>query len=190
MVGINHRLILRILPALVMLGFLAACGGHRVISQGIDATYSSPEAAGGAGGRLWVEVLGKPRGDWDAAELRAAVIDIFRKGGAAWLNTTYTGDAAEAHNPSYRLRVLFNPALGSPSAMACGKAVSEGKGGGAPGDVFMALCRDETALSYGWGILDDVGPLADERPRLGRFLLVMALAILNVEPVRVVPSDG
>ena len=38
--------------------------------------------------------------------------------------------------------------------------------------------------------MDDVGPLADERQRLGRFLLVMAIAILNVEPVRVVPSDG
>ena len=188
MVGMNRRAISRLLPALVMLGFVAACGGHRVVSQGIDATYSSPEAAGGAGGRLWVEVLGKPRKDWDGAELRAAVIDIFQKNGAAWLNTTYTGDAALAHNPSYRLRVLFNPARGSPSATACGKAVTEGAG--TPGDVFMALCHDQTALSYSWGKLDDVGPLADERQRLGRFLLIMASAILNVEPVRVVPSDG
>ena len=46
----------------------------------------------------------------------------------------------------------------------------------------MAFCHDDTALSYGWGILDEVGPLAGERQRLGRFLLVMAKAILNVEP--------
>jgi hypothetical protein len=52
----------------------------------------------------------------------------------------------------------------------------------------MALCRGETALSYGWGILDDVvGPLAGERQRLGRFLLVMAMAIL---PDRNPQRDG
>jgi hypothetical protein len=63
--------------------------------------------------------------------------------------------------------------------------VTEGEG--APGEVFMALCRGETALSYGWGILDDVGPLAGERQRLGRFLLVMAMAIL---PDRNPQRDG
>ena len=180
-----RRIASRILPALFMLGFLAACEGHRVISRGFDVAYSSPEAAGGAGDRLWVEVLGTPREDWDAAELRTAVIDIFRKDGAAWLNTTYTGDAALAHHSSYRLRVLFNPARGHPSATVCGKAVTEGEG--APGEVFMALCREETALSYGWGILDDVGPLAGERQRLGRYLLVMAMTIL---PDRNPQRDG
>ena len=176
-------MVLRLLPALVLLSALAACEGPRVISRGFHVAYSSPEVAGGAGDRLWVEVLGTPREDWAAADLRAAVIDIFQKDGAAWLNTTYTGDAALAQNPSYRLRVLFNPARGSPSAKACTKAVTEGEG--APGEVFMALCRDETALSYGWGILGDVGPLADERQRLGRFLLVMAMSILpDQNPVR------
>ena len=111
-----RRLASRLLPALVLLGLLSACEGHRVISREFDVAYSSPEAAGGAGDRLWVEVLGTPREDWDAAELRTAVIDIFRKDGAAWLNTTYTGDAALAHHPSYRLRVLFNPAPGVPPA--------------------------------------------------------------------------
>ena len=176
MEGLESRMASRILPALVLLGLLAACAGHRVIGRGFDVGYSSPEAAGGAGDRLWVEVLGTPRADWDAAALSAAVIDIFRKDGAAWLNTTYTGDAAEAHNPDYRLRVLFNPALGSPSATACTKAVTEGEG--APGEVFMALCRDERALSYGWGMLGDLGPLETERDRLGSFLLIMAMDIL------------
>ena len=187
MVGMMLRMTSRVLPALALLGLLAACEGHRVISRGFDVAYSSPEAGGGAGDRLWVEVLGTPRKDWNADALRAAVIDIFRKDGAAWLNTTYTGDAAEAHNPSYRLRVLFNPASGSPSASACGKAVSESEGEGASGDVFMALCRDETALSYGWGILDKIGPLEGERQKLGSFLLIMAMTIL---PDRNPQRDG
>ena len=179
----ERRMASRILPALVLLGLLAACDGHRIVSRGFDVGYSSPEAAGGAGDRLWVEVLGTPRADWDAAALNAAVIDIFRRGGASWLNTTYTGDAALAHNPSYRLRVLFNPALSFPSATACGKAVTEGEG--TPGEVFMALCRDEKALSYGWGMLGDVGPLAGERQRLGSFLLIMAMDILpDQNPLR------
>ena len=174
---------MRILPALALLGLLAACQGHRIVSRGFDVAYSSPEAAGGAGDRLWVEVLGTPRADWDAADLGAAVIDTFRRGGASWLNTTYTGDAALAHDPSYRLRALFNPARGFPSATACTKAVTEGEG--APGEVFMALCRDENALSYGWGFLGDVGPLAGERERLGRFLLIMAMDILpDQNPLR------
>ncbi len=154
-----------------------------VISRDFDVAYSSSEAAWGAGDRLWVEVLGTPRADWDAAALSATVIDIFRKDGASWLNTTYTGDPALAHDPSYRLRVLFNPARGFPSATACTKAVTEGEG--APGEVFMALCRDEKALSHGWGILDDVGPLAGERERLGSFLLIMAMDILpDQNPLR------
>ncbi len=154
-----------------------------VISRDFDVAYSSSEAAWGAGDRLWVEVLGTPREDWDAAALRVAVIDTFRRGGASWLNTTYTGDAALAHNPSYRLRVIFNPARGSPSATACTKAVTEGEG--APGEVFMALCRDEKALSHGWGFLRDLGSLEAERERLDRFLLIMAMEILPDEnPLR------
>ena len=176
-------MVLRLLPALVLLSALAACDGHLIVSRGFHVAYSSPEVAGGAGDRLWVEVLGTPREDWAAADLRASVIDIFRKDGAAWLNTTYTGDAALAQNPSYRLRVLFNPALGAPSATACGKAVTAGEG--ASGEVFMALCRDETALSYGWGILGDIGPLAGEMQRLGQFLLIMAMTILpDQNPLR------
>lgn len=177
--GMDRRMVSRILPALVLLGALAACDGHRIISRDFDVAYSSSEAAWGAGDRLWVEVLGTPREDWDAAALSTAVIDIFRKDGASWLNTTYTGVAAEAHNPSYRLRVLFNPARGSPSDTACTKAVTEGEG--APGNVYMALCRDERALSHGWGMLGDVGPLEAERDRLGRFLLIMAMDILPDE---------
>ncbi len=178
-------MVLRLLPALVLIGALAACDGHRIVSRGFHVGYSSPEAAGGAGDRLWVEVLGTPREDWDAAALSEAVIDTFARGGASWLNTTYTGDAALAHNPDYRLRVLFNPARGSPSATACTKAVTESGRQGAPGEVFMALCRDQTALSYGWGFLGDVGPLAGERERLGRFILIMAMDILPDEnPLR------
>ena len=176
-------MVTRLLPALVLLGALAACDVHRVVSRGFDVAYSSPEAAGGAGDKLWVEVLGTPREDWDSAALSAAVIDTFRRGGASWLNTTYTGDAAQAHNPSYRLRVLFNPARASPSDTACGKAAAEGEG--APGEVFMALCRDHKALSYGWGFLGDLGPLEAERGRLGRFLLIMAMDILpDQNPLR------
>ena len=172
---------LRILPVLVLLGTLAACDGHRIVSRDFDVAYSPAEVSGGAGDRLWVEVLGTPREDWDAAALSAAVIDTFSRGGASWLNTTYTAAAADAHNPDYRLRVLFNPALGFPTATACGKAVAEGGRQEARGEVFMALCRDERALSYGWGFLGPLGSLEAERESLDRFLLIMAMVIMPDE---------
>ncbi len=74
--------------------------------------------------------------------------------------------------------MIFNPPRNSTSGSACTKAVAEGSRQGAPGEVFMAICRDERALGYGWGILGDLGPLEAERDRLAGFLLIMAMDIL------------
>ncbi len=160
---------------------VAGCAGSVVYYQDFDATYTGPEASFGAGDALWVEVLGRPGGSagLDSRKLAALVAQGMAESGPHWLNTTFVARAELAHDPRYRVRVLFGPPSKLTVLGACGKdAAGASSDSGAESDqMIVAFCRDDRFLSGLEGSIQGIGA---NQP--ARFRRAMGLAARILMP--------
>ncbi|WGF89970.1 hypothetical protein [Marinivivus vitaminiproducens] len=111
-------------------------------------------------GPILVEVAGTPFAGLGEAAVAKRVLDLL-DGVPAGLAITWTGDPAEAGDPAYRLRLVFNP-QGGDSAAVCGETAG---GVAADGGVRLlaGFCESGRTLIFTRGRLGRVTGPDDRR---------------------------
>jgi len=163
---------------------LTACSGPMVHFDHFDLAYTRGETAWGAGNALFVEVIGRPKPDaeLDDPAWRALVAGAVQAKGPKWFRTTYTTDPSKAHDPRYRLRVLFGIPVNFNIDTACEDRWPRdwAKWHQESALMAMAFCREQRELSTARGSIGDLGEFRPGDEAFRTFIGIVARTVLPI----------
>lgn len=111
-------------------------------------------------GPILVEVAGTPFAGLDGRATTERVLGLL-EGTPAGLAITWTGDPAEAGDPAYRLRLVFNPQQGDSAAVCGGTAGGAAETGAVR--LLAGFCERDRTLIFTRGRLGRVEGPDDRR---------------------------
>ena len=140
--------------AIAGLGILAGCaGGAGIVYNRNFTTAYSPASLSAMRQALPVETHGAPRPGVSQEEVTAATVEGLVANGPRWTQLNFSGNADEARDASYRLRIAYAAAADFDRSDLCSEDLPPGSLASDPasGRTVAALCRNGRYVSIAEG---------------------------------------